>query len=39
MEGYGYSGVFFPTPESAVNVLAQMTRRRQFLDRLGDRPV
>jgi len=39
LEGGKYSGVFFPTPESAVNVLAQMALRRQYLNRLGDTPA
>ena len=39
LEGYSHSGVFFPTPESAVNVLAQMARRRQYLNRSEDKPT
>jgi len=33
LEGCRYSGVFFPTPESAVSVLAQMAVRRRYLNR------
>ncbi|MBI4775328.1 MAG: CoA-binding protein [Deltaproteobacteria bacterium] len=39
LEGCDYSGVFFPTPESAVNVLAQMARRRQYLNRFEEKPA
>ncbi len=34
VEGSRYSGVFFQTPENAVNVLSKMIAYQRFVDRL-----